>query len=233
VPIPEPDISQLATGAGDPTRRVESLEFITHQLRDINGRVTRLVREYEAVPSAIHDKYDDELFRIVDVDPEIEHTSVGLNPHAIVEDSRGKVKVLIVDYDKLCMNREGVLQSLRNWFEENQARSAMLAEEEQELEATAPPPATSVESLLSSAADAKNRLGDLHSSVVSKLRGASKGGRGQAEKGETAKLEAAFKEERTRYEALIKQQTRDLSSTVERLRQAESRCTQMQKVMDK
>jgi hypothetical protein len=42
---------------------------------------------------------------------------------SLVTESRGKVKVLIVDYYRLCRNRESVLRDLRLWFESVHGRS--------------------------------------------------------------------------------------------------------------
>lgn len=36
---------------------------------------------------------------------------------SLLDESKGKVRVLVVDYNKLCMTRDNVLSSLREWFD--------------------------------------------------------------------------------------------------------------------
>lgn len=59
----------------------------------------------------------DDVFQLIEEDDDIQFTT-GFDRKSIMEESKGKVKVLIVDYNKLGLKRENLLGSLREWFDE-------------------------------------------------------------------------------------------------------------------
>jgi len=92
-----------------PDKQVEKMEYASHMLDEINKRVNNAVATYN--------KTDEEI-QLYDFEPGKPHVEDNIQA---LEESKGKVKVLIVDYDKLCMNRQEVLSSLKAWFEIGQA----------------------------------------------------------------------------------------------------------------
>ena len=59
----------------------------------------------------------DDVFQLIEEDDDVQFTT-GFDRKSIMEESKGKVKVLIVDYNKLGLKRENLLGSLREWFDE-------------------------------------------------------------------------------------------------------------------
>eukprot|EP00727_Mastigamoeba_balamuthi_P007399 m51a1_g328 hypothetical protein (1669) ;mRNA; r:459943-466155 len=179
--LPSPPSYPSGSGAD----HVEQLEYTTYQLREINSRVQQLMKQYEtagaeasAIAAAVvasdgregvpgkplgssSASNGEDPFQIYEEDTE------DIDPQKVIESSKGKVQVLIVDYDKLLMTREGVLDSLQKWFshvgdvaEDGDLRIA-------EMERTnAEPYRETVHEILQAATTAKERLGTIHHNVV-------------------------------------------------------------------
>jgi hypothetical protein len=60
-------------------------------------------------------KTESDPFELIEDEDEQKFSALWSNKSVMTE-SQGKVKVLIVDYGKMCMDREEVLTSLKNWF---------------------------------------------------------------------------------------------------------------------
>eukprot|EP00727_Mastigamoeba_balamuthi_P002473 m51a1_g12222 hypothetical protein (962) ;mRNA; r:36514-41324 len=219
ISLEEGEPTHTEEGATDtPGRHVEQLEYTTQRLKEINQRVQQAVNRYEnSGPLPADDP--DAAFSVVDVDSEFAARSASYDPQAIIEDSKGK----------LCMTRENVLGSLQRWFEAGQLQEDSLDQQEHEVEKIVrdAPPETLAGSFASNAAVARTKLHDIHSEVVENLQSIVK----QLEAREANTAGLSF-EEKQRYEAVSKQMSQDIASALERLKDAESKASKLQKALD-
>ncbi len=138
-----------------PKRQVELLENTSNELNLINSRVTQTLLQYETINN------QDDVFQLLEEDDEVQFTS-GFDRKSIMEESKGKAKVLIIDYNKLGMERERVLNSLKEWFEEmkNDAISGDNVEDDKEK------PSEDINIILQTAHTAKEKLMDIHTELI-------------------------------------------------------------------
>jgi hypothetical protein len=146
-----------------PKRQVELLEQTSNQLNEINTRVTQTLLQYETVNN------QDDVFQLLDEEDDVQFTA-GFDRKSIMEESKGKVKVLIGENHKIGSKRENVLSALKEWFEE------MKKDELNDYEASSDDPTDGVmagkygeeaiNNLLVSAHSAKDRLVEIHMDLV-------------------------------------------------------------------
>eukprot|EP01117_Protostelium_nocturnum_P009888 TRINITY_DN3522_c0_g2_i2.p1 TRINITY_DN3522_c0_g2~~TRINITY_DN3522_c0_g2_i2.p1 ORF type:complete len:1874 (-),score=436.87 TRINITY_DN3522_c0_g2_i2:63-5684(-) len=141
-----------------PKKQVELLEKTSNELNNITARVTQTLMQYETFNN------QDDVFQLLDDDDDVQFTA-GFDRKSIMEESKGKVKILIVDHNKLGVKRENILSSLREWFDEVKndivtetvhPEDERLGEEGQEL----------INNIFTSAHNNKDKLSDLHSDLI-------------------------------------------------------------------
>eukprot|EP01105_Mastigella_eilhardi_P014308 TRINITY_DN3262_c0_g1_i4.p1 TRINITY_DN3262_c0_g1~~TRINITY_DN3262_c0_g1_i4.p1 ORF type:complete len:1704 (+),score=526.97 TRINITY_DN3262_c0_g1_i4:443-5113(+) len=161
----------------------------------------------------------DDTFQLVDADERF--TSMWDNK-SLISDSKGKVKVLIVDYEKLCTDREEILKSLKQWF--TMAFQEPVDAEPEEL----PQAEDGITSLLEDARSAKDKLVDLHTDLIEFCQEQLK------KQSQKTTEKSSFKEEE-RDELIGKNMKyqEDLNLTVMRLREAEAKVIALQKAVDR
>jgi hypothetical protein len=137
-----------------PKKHVEKLEQTSRELNNINTRVMETLIQYETVMN------QDDVFQLLDEDDDVQFTA-GFDRESIMEESKGKVRVLVVNYDKLGLEKDSVLSSLKEWFEE--MKHDVIGDQEVE---EARVSEDSVNNLLANAHSAKDRLVDLHSDLI-------------------------------------------------------------------
>jgi hypothetical protein len=145
----------IAPDFNTPKRQLEQLEKTSNELNNINNRVTQTLLQYETINN------QDDVFQLLEEDDEVQFTA-GFDRKSIMEESKGKVKVLIVDYNKLGMKRENVLGSLKDWFDEMKNDNFS----EYETDESGQKWGEDITNILSSAHMAKDKLIDIHSELV-------------------------------------------------------------------
>jgi hypothetical protein len=138
-----------------PKRQVEQLEKTSAELNNINTRVAQTLMQYETNNS------QDDVFQLLDEDDDVQFIT-GFDRESIMEESKGKVQVLIVDYQKLGLKRESVLSGLKEWFEE--MKNDNLGEYEPDTDTVSSE--ETVQGLLATAYNAKDRLLDIYQDVL-------------------------------------------------------------------
>ena len=145
----------IAPDFNTPKRQLEQLEKTSNELNNINNRVTQTLLQYETINN------QDDVFQLLEEDDEVQFTA-GFDRKSIMEESKGKVKVLIIDYNKLGMKRENVLSSLKDWFDEMKNDNFS----EYESDEASQKWGDDIINILSSAHMAKDKLLDIHTELV-------------------------------------------------------------------
>eukprot|EP00727_Mastigamoeba_balamuthi_P010452 m51a1_g6029 putative ras-related protein rab-25 (2177) ;mRNA; f:109677-118926 len=206
-----------------PEAHISRLEYTTSQLNQINRRVGTVIRDYETVAE------QDDVVQIVDSEQDGDAAQSLYDIKSILADSKGKVKVLVVDYDKLCMDREEVLKSLRQWFalaSSDQMDGLLLEGEEEEDKPVAGGP-DPLNLFIDDQRQAKGKLTEIYSDLLDSCQK-------QLRTAQQASAEAAFT--MADRDSLLADKQRlqdDLASTVERVREAESRAVTFQRALEK
>eukprot|EP01116_Phalansterium_solitarium_P019883 TRINITY_DN5714_c1_g1_i4.p1 TRINITY_DN5714_c1_g1~~TRINITY_DN5714_c1_g1_i4.p1 ORF type:complete len:849 (-),score=452.96 TRINITY_DN5714_c1_g1_i4:298-2844(-) len=217
------EIQQLAPDFNEPTRQVELLERTSAELNRIQTRVAKTLLDFEQVNNA------DDVLNIIDPDDDDDamHLSAGLDRKSLMEESKGKVKVLLVDYGKLGLKRETVLSALKEWFDEMENDSmADLTDTLDDDEHVKNFGDKTVNALLTSAHSAKDRLIDLHYDLVEYCQSQIKA---------LAAAAQAVQESRNseHQRDMIDKVTNDLEEMVGKVKEYESRTMALEKQLER
>ncbi|PRP82782.1 hypothetical protein PROFUN_09997 [Planoprotostelium fungivorum] len=200
-----------------PKKQVELLEKTSNELNNINSRVMQTLMQYETANS------HDDVFQLIEEDDDIQFTT-GFDRKSIMEESKGKVKVLIVDYNKLGIKRENLLSSLREWFDEVKNDIVVETTQPEEDRMLMEDGVDAINQLFATAHANKEKLTDLHSELVDyfKERSIPTSSNSPTQIGDIAFLQP-----------MVDSLSRDLEEAMMKLSDTESKAASLEKMLER